>query len=182
MQVKLADLSPLLEHTHWNSVILWFDCFSHLLLFVCLFLLSLPPFFNTYTMLWSLLSLTHTHTHSHLLCTPSYIQSWTLSEPHSCLKLRLANEEMSFQLSGLDAKRKTCRISPTASSVLSLANLCVCVCISTVSTHIHSVHMCSLWVCERVCNWMWGCMSNVCLCMRDQERERKCVCKAQHHS
>ncbi|KAJ8400496.1 hypothetical protein AAFF_G00396200 [Aldrovandia affinis] len=40
-----------------------------------------------------------------------------LSQPHSCPELRLANEEMSPQLSGLDAERKTCRSSPTASSV-----------------------------------------------------------------
>lgn len=118
---------------------------------VCLFRLSLPSLFFThthtntyfYTMLWSLLSLTHTC----LLCTPSYIQLWTLSEPHSCLKLRLANEEMSSQLSGLDASRKTCRISPTASSVLFLLNVCVClcvygsvcICVSTVWTHIHKM-------------------------------------------
>lgn len=154
MQVKLADLLPPLKCTRCKSTVLWSDCFCFLLLLRIRLPLSsflAFTFFYThthtntyfYTMLWSLLSLTHTC----LLCTPSYIQLWTLSEPHSCLKLRLANEEMSSQLSGLDASRKTCRISPTASSVLFLLNVCVClcvygsvcICVSTVWTHIHKM-------------------------------------------
>lgn len=54
---------------------------------------------------------------------------------------------MSLQLSGLDARRKTCRISPTDSSVF-----CVFVCVYI------------QYMCEQVCSWVRGSLSRAYLC------------------